>query len=177
MQIRRIWVTALSALLSTAGCGDDGPSEAVKDAGSDAGTPPISNGHGDAGGDAGQSEPVVCGSTSCAPVANAQVGTVLKPCCADEAASECGLSLAGGPCMAMPVPDPRCESVTQQGLTLPGCCTDTGRCGLDASQFGMAGCTSLDLIAGMAGGMAMAPGFPTPRDCDAQDGGEADAGR
>lgn len=104
---------------------------------------------------------VPCGAEVCKPGA----------CCADPFASLCGAPIGERACL-IPSPegvmsDMRCPSVNVMNLfTIPSCCTEDGKCGIDATNFG-SGCVELGVAAEMAA--QMGGGFiewPPPQDCE-----------
>jgi hypothetical protein len=123
---------------------------------------------------------VQCGSKTCAADGGGAFGMFAMPCCADESAGTCGMSFMGAACSVPSAGDPRCPVVQAfEGISIPGCCTSAGMCGLDASMFGFGGCTELGAAAQQAGAMGMGMGgmIPPPRRCDdTSDAGTSDAG-
>lgn len=150
-------VTLLSSV-SASGCGSDKSGEDSGNAGRDTG----SSGRGAAG--STDTTGITCGSTTCMP----PEGGGLTACCLDPFSSTCGTSKAGGMCgTAQVTGDPRCPAVDiMMGVMLPSCCTDDGKCGIDATMFGMPGCVDLATAAEMAKSMGGASlTFPEPRAC------------
>jgi len=105
-----------------------------------------------------------CGAVECA----------LPMCCADPFASMCGVQISEVACL-LPVEntmssDPRCPdvSIMNGAFSIPSCCTDDGKCGINAQQAGM-GCISLEEVImytmSMGGVGAMIP-WPEPKACN-----------
>lgn len=178
----RVW--AMSVLLwMTFACGDDkgddGSATPSAGKGGAGGAKPSSAGAGSAAIGSGVPSgvmPVQCGSTMCQ--GSGPLAQFLMPCCADAATSTCGMaSLTGGGCTKPAVSDPRCPEVDLMGVfKLASCCTND-RCGIDASMFGMAGCSDLAMVASLPT-MGFIT-FPAPRSCSGvvDDAGVDDAGK
>jgi hypothetical protein len=78
----------------------------------------------------------------------------------------------GGGCLDLSpgTPDPSCPSQMVMGISLSGCCSKAGKCGVDLSIGGL-GCNSLTALGGLGGlGGAPADAGPPPT-CSAADGG------
>jgi hypothetical protein len=149
------WTLVVTVLIAVgAGCGGD---DAEK---------PASNEKGGASGRAAETpKGLGCGTNTCMPP---EPAGDLEACCLDPFSSTCGLKKPGGLCAtAATNGDPRCPSVdVMAGLVLPSCCTDDGKCGINAAMFGAMGCVELGTAAEMAktmGGASLM--FPAPRAC------------
>jgi hypothetical protein len=57
--------------------------------------------------------------------------------------------------------------MTIMGMSLQGCCTSAGTCGIDTTAFGMPGCTDISMFSG---------GMAKPCSGDADGGTAEDAG-
>lgn len=95
-------------------------------------------GAGNVGGGGG-SGPVVCGGVTCDPP-SLPIGQADSCCVGDK----CGItsSMIGGQCVELNqpgTPDPTCPEQSIQGFNLPGCCKDTGFCGVMDTFLGL-GC-------------------------------------
>ena len=124
--------------------GSGGQASKPSTGGAGAASRPASSG---AGGQASQlpAGSVSCGKNTCTSSAR-YAGMAARPCCFESAAGICG-TLVGttGKCSRQPPADPACPSHTDADAELPadsklpGCCTESGVCGVDATVFG-AGC-------------------------------------
>jgi hypothetical protein len=106
----------------------------------------------------------LCGSTTCAA----------PECCADPFVSKCGLQVNARAClppqMSTAMSDSRCPSVAVMGgaFMIPSCCTDDGKCGINAAAAGM-GCIALETVIMYTmtqGGAGMGIDWPEPQTCD-----------
>lgn len=184
----------ISAVMLLVACGDDDDSSTpvagqggaaagatANGTGGRAGSSAGRSGSGSDTGNAGSSGSVQCGSTTCATQGGGLIGMFAMACCADPAKGTCGMSIMGAACSVPSAGDSRCPIVQAfGGISIPGCCTSDGMCGLDASMFGFGGCTELGAAAQQAGAMGMGMGgmIPPPRRCDdsGSDAGVSDAG-
>lgn len=135
---------------------------------------------------------VQCGGMTCSPPSS--VAFPLTACCLPD--NGCGASFGAGAAMfgggggdagsicldtSPGTPDTACPSQTTMGVSLPGCCTTGGMCGIDLSMAGL-GCNSLSALASLVPGGAMGGGDAgAPQSCSAAaaaapDGGTADGG-
>lgn len=133
----------------------------------------------------GSAEParitIPCGTAKClSPISIFGIFPI-PTCCADEETSTCGLATPSGACMRPFMGDPRCPALTFRGIvTVPSCCTESGACGLDATMYGLPGCTDLAAAAEQSR-MTVGVEIPEPRQCEPRhatgiDAGDADAG-
>jgi len=105
----------------------------------------------DAGGSSDGGGLEVCGAESCGP----------PMCCADAFQSLCGLKVNARACLppqpSSTMADDRCPSVSimNGAFMIPSCCTDDGKCGINAQAAGM-GCISLEEVIAYTSGMGMA---------------------
>lgn len=190
-------MVAASCMAVMGACGDD--EDDLMDAGGDGDM--AMDGDGDSAGDGdgeadGGPSPgptptptagttVSCGTATCmAAGGGGGFAAFAMPCCLDEAAGTCGMSIMGSACMegitgTPGQSDPRCPGIDVMGfIQLPSCCTDTGLCGIDASMFGQGGCVDLESAKAMSSGQFPIT-FPEPQACgdsDADAGMDDDAG-
>jgi hypothetical protein len=107
----------------------------------------------------------ICGAEVCAD----------PMCCADAFVSKCGVRINARAClpptMTTAMSDERCPSVSIMGgaFMIASCCTDDGKCGINAAAAGM-GCISLEEVrafSSMGGmGMGFAIEWPEPQACN-----------
>jgi hypothetical protein len=152
--------TAIVTMMSVigAGCGGDDADN------------PASGGASGRAADSDADKGEKCGTTTCMPP---EPAGDLTACCLDPFTSTCGTKKPGGQCAtAQTTGDPRCPSVDimmggMAGLLLPSCCTDDGKCGINATMFGSMGCVELGTASEMAKNMGGANlMWPAPRACD-----------
>ena len=167
----------------TGGGGDDAgaPSGGSGSADKDSGTGASAGEGGESGGGGGSTELVDAGSSDGGGIELCGSETCGTPmCCADAFQSLCGLRVNAKACLP-PQPtsvesDPNCPSVSfmNGAFMIPSCCTDDGKCGINAQAMG---CISLEEViaytSGMSGGDGGAPmgmGFgimwPEPKACN-----------
>lgn len=168
-RFRRVVVAVFMAAAIVVGCrgGDSGDDESTDSKGPTGGA----GGAADAGMPPRMTE-VECGDATCTvpPIAM----SLVKPCCVDSTAGECGFMSAftENRCVAEAPPHPVCPSVTISGVMAGGCCSRNGQCGVDGSAIGM-GCVELSAAAATGGSAVEAP---PPQACtpDGEDAGASD---
>ena len=176
MDRRVLWTVML--ILGTAlnvSCGDD------SDGGGGAGT---------SGGKAGtapdgkkiecETNEMVCGEKCCGQ----GPGQMAPACCSDPFEGVCGMSVSvfgsTPACIKQVASVSGCPPLSVGPISIPSCCTPEKMCGLDASLFGMPGCTELGEAQRRAMQMFMMPPM-TPATAGTtastdEDGGVAGAG-
>lgn len=97
-------------------------------------------------------------------------------CCADAFQSKCGLQVNARACLppqpSTTMSDPNCPSVSimNGAFMIPSCCTDDGKCGINAQAAGM-GCISLEEVIAFTssdagGGTGAGIMWPEPKACN-----------
>jgi hypothetical protein len=140
----------LSAGVSLAGCfrpSDSGPAPAdagdsasggsggTLNAGGTGGSFPTTGGSGGGPGAVVQCGETVCGATG--------MSTGVEPCCSPN--QQCSVRTVGSECLEPNAPDPRCGILVVGGMQLPGCCLDTGICGVNVGMLGL-GCVPPEML-------------------------------
>lgn len=88
--------------------------------------------------------PLVCGTTTCAPLQMIPNGPTVTPCCYQGGGpSVCSGRIPNGPCNRPAVPDNECDDITVLSILRQGCCASNDRCGLDGNSAGV-GCQALE---------------------------------
>jgi hypothetical protein len=113
--------------------------------------------------DTGASGTIQCGILTCS--GTELMGMSASPCCPADTTDTCGLEPMAGFCLSSDpgTPDPACPSQSGMGLTVKGCCTASGICGVDFASLpfgGLSGCNdpgALGALFGMSMGMTSGP--------------------
>jgi hypothetical protein len=162
---------AMMACSSSSNPKNSGPTSdaSIADAGGSAEDSAVGTMEPDAAAEGGQ--PIMCGSMTCNPPAGASgLPISISACCLPD--NSCGGSFAalGGSCLYVVAgtPDPSCPSTSIAGMTLNGCCSPAGVCGVDLSLAGL-GCNSASALGALAGGGDSGP----PQPCGGDAGGSS----
>jgi hypothetical protein len=158
------------------GGGEAGDGEAGESGGGEAGDGEAGESGGE-GGTGGDVVPLDAGASDAGDVTTCGSAVCVAPeCCDDAFVSRCGLRVGEKAClppqMSTTMSDERCPSVpiSNGAFMIPSCCTEEGRCGIDANAAGM-GCIALEEVIAFTsmdggGGIGATIMWPEPKACD-----------